>query len=219
MPPLGGQVRDSLLSQIRSAHASTVRATIRREGEWPNLDYGHHLGYGARRLTAIALKLEVERFKVIAGNMEKNPEYAEAKDLIQQAQRVLESAFEDLLRRVQHRGRTAFKDALKHDRSLWVQCEGEWGRGSGYRDRVADTKELWFNATAQQEVERELFELIDREWGVLLTRSLARSALIDLNTTCATTGAGQSRVAYADANTDPFRLPHITGQYVTLLIW
>ena len=55
-------------------------------------------------------------------------------------------------------------------RSLWVRYEGEWGRGSGYRDRVADTKELWFNATAQQEVERELFELIDREWGVLLTR-------------------------------------------------
>ena len=170
VPPLGGQVRDSLLSQIRSAHASTVRATIRREGEWPHLDYGHHLGYGARRLAAIALKLEVERFKGIAGVMEENLEYAEAKDLIQQAQRVLESAFEDLLRRVQLRGRTAFKDALKHDRSLWVRCGGEWGRGSGYRDRVADTKERWFNATAQQEIERELFELIDRKWGVLLTR-------------------------------------------------
>ena len=85
--PLGGQVRDSLLSQIRSAHASTVRATIRREGEWPNLDYGHHLGYGAQRLAVIALKPAVERFKDLAGTMEEDLEYAEAKDLIQQAQR------------------------------------------------------------------------------------------------------------------------------------
>ena len=50
--------------------------------------------------------------------MEGNPEYAEAKDLIQQAQRVLESAFEDLLRMVQLMGLIAFKDALKHNRSL-----------------------------------------------------------------------------------------------------
>ena len=170
VPPLGGQVRDSLLSQIRSAYASTVRATIRREGEWPNLDYGHHLGYGARRLAAIALEPAVERFKGVSGVMEGNPEYAEAKDLIQQAQRVLESAFEDLLRMVQLMGRTAFKDALKHDRSLWVQCAGEWSRGSGYRDRVTDRNEQWFNATARKEIERELFELIDREWRVLLRR-------------------------------------------------
>ena len=170
VPPLSGQVRDSLLSQIRSAYASTVRATIRREGEWPNLDYGHHLGYGARRLAVVALEPAVEKFKGVAGVMEENPEYAEAKDLIQQAQRVLESAFEELLRMVQLRGRTAFKEPLKHDPSLWVQCESEWGRGSGYRDRVADWNEEWFNAPEQQEVERELFELFDREWGALLSR-------------------------------------------------
>lgn len=52
--------------------------------------------------------------------MEANPEYAEARDLIQQARRVLESAFEDLLRKTQIMGQTAFKDALKLDPSLWV---------------------------------------------------------------------------------------------------
>ncbi len=62
--------------------------------------------------------------------MEANPEYAEAKDLIQQARRVLESAFEDLLRKAQIMGQTAFKDALKLDPSLWLNCENEWGQGS-----------------------------------------------------------------------------------------
>ena len=182
VPPLGGHVQDSLLSQIRSAYASTVRATIRREGAWPNLDYGHHLGYGARKLAALALEPGVDGFKGVAGVMEENPEYAEAKDLLQQTQRVLESAFEDLLRMVQLRGRTAFKDALKLDRSLWVQCEDEWGRGAGYRDRVADWNEQWFNDPAPQQIEHDLFDLIDREWEGLLRRL---SSLLQVDETSA----------------------------------
>ena len=70
--------------------------------------------------------------------MEANPDYAEARDLVQQARRVLEVAFEELLRKVQLMGRTAFKDALKLDPSLWTQCEGEWGLGDVPPSSVAD---------------------------------------------------------------------------------
>ena len=85
--------------------------------------------------------------------MEANPEYAEANDLIQQARRVLELAFEELLRKVQLMGRMAFKDAFKLDPSLW-QCEREWGTGSGYRDRVAGWNQQWLSAQPRQDVER-----------------------------------------------------------------
>lgn len=170
VPPLGGHVQDSLMSRIRAVYASTVRATIRREGEWADLSYSHHLGYGARRLAACALEPFVERFRAATELMDANPDYLEAKDLIQQARRVLDSAFDDLLRKAQIMGQTAFTDALKLDPSLWLNCEGEWGQGPGYRDRVAGWNRQWFGAEARQQLEQELFGVISREWEVALKR-------------------------------------------------
>jgi hypothetical protein len=179
VPPLSGHVQDSLMSQIHAVYASTVRATIRREGEWPNLSYSHHLGYGARSLAARALEPLVEKFRTATELMDANPDYAEAKDLIQQARRVLESAFEDLLRKAQITGVTAFADALKLDPSLWQNCDAEWGRGPGYRDRVAGWNRQWFGAEPRQQLEQELFGMLSREWDVALKRL---SSLLETDT-------------------------------------
>ena len=100
--------------------------------------------------------------------MEANPEYAEAKDLIQQARRVLGTAFEDLLRKAQIMGQIAFQEALKLDPSLWLNCENESGRR--YRDRVEGWNQQWFGAEPRQRLEQELFDVISREWAVVLKR-------------------------------------------------
>src|SRR5206468_2971243 len=92
--------------------------------------------YGARRLAVLALEPLVGKFKAVTELMEGDPECAEAKDLIQQARHVLDSAFDDLLRKAQIMGQTAFKEALELDPLLWLKCENEWGKGHGYRDRV-----------------------------------------------------------------------------------
>ena len=59
------------------------------------------------------------------------------------------------------------------DPSLWAQCEGEWGQGPGYRDRVARWNQQWFSADPRQRLERELFDVISREWDALLKRLCA----------------------------------------------
>lgn len=163
-------VQDSLMGQLVKAHAATIRATIRREGEWMNLNYSHHLGYGARRVAVLSLGKTVEGFSGLCKTMTGNPEYADATDLINQAERVLLASYEELLRKVQLMGQTAFRDELKLDSAFWVQCEREWGQGSGYRDRVTGHHTEWFNAEQRQQLEDELQQLIQREWTVVIDR-------------------------------------------------
>jgi hypothetical protein len=168
--PLNAHVQESLMGQLVRAHVATIRATVRREGEWSNLSYSHHLGFGARRLAVLSLGKTVEGFSELCKTMAGNPDYEEAQDLINQAERILLAAYEELLRKVQIMGQTSFRDALKLDSALWLKCDAEWGRGPGYRDRVTGHNEEWFMAEPRQELEKELLALIEREWGAALDK-------------------------------------------------
>lgn len=165
VPTVQGHVQESLMAQIQVAYASTVRAAVRREGEWPQLSYSHHIGYGARRLAVMALEKPVEQFTGHCKLMAATPRYAEAVDLLTQAERVLTVSYEELLRKVQLMGQTVFKDALKADPLLWQACMDEWGQGPGYKSRVASHNRGWFEDDARKRLEEELKALIAREWA------------------------------------------------------
>lgn len=164
VPPIHSHVQESLLAQIQVAYAATVRASVRREGEWAQLSYSHHIGYGARRLAVMALSKAVDEFAGHCKILAATPRYAEAADLIAQAERVLKGGYEDLLRKVQLMGQAVFKDALKADSNFWQTCMDEWGQGPGYKTRVAGHNREWFNSEARRKLEEELKVLIEREW-------------------------------------------------------
>jgi len=111
----------------------------------------------------------------------------EAKDLTQQARGVLDTAFEELLRKIQIMGQTIFKDALKLDPLFWWDCQKEWGQGPGYKGRVSTRNETWFTADDRRKLEKELWDVIAREWSTVLSRL---SSLLEMD---APTGAPGSR--------------------------
>lgn len=165
VPLVQAHVQESLLAQIQVAYAATVRAAIRREGEWTQLSYSHHIGYGARRLAVLALGKAVDEFAGHCRVLQATPRYSEATDLIAQAERVLKDSYEELLRKVQLMGQTVFKDALKADSSFWQACMAEWGQGPGYKTRVTGRNREWFDNEARRRLEEELKALIGREWA------------------------------------------------------
>lgn len=165
---VGGHIHEDLLDAIGRAHWSTVRAAVRREGEWPNLSYSHHLGYGARRLAVIACSERVAGFAQTCQTMAATSDFTEARELIGQAERTLQAAYDELLRKVQLMGQTLYGDELRKDIAFWVDCANESGRG--YKSRIVARNEGWFGADARGTLEAELWGLVEREWHAALSR-------------------------------------------------
>ncbi|WP_330440573.1 helix-turn-helix domain-containing protein [Micromonospora sp. NBC_00821] len=166
--PLRGHIHDALLDELSRAHSSTVNATIRRNGEWRSLSYSHQLGHGARRLAVLALQDSVTEFAGLCDTL--SGSMPEARELLFQAHRLMASAYEDLLRKMQLNGLGLYRDQLRIAAQFWIDNANEWGRGSGYVNRVLRRNRTWFEEASRQELEQQLGAFLDREWRVLLER-------------------------------------------------
>ena len=168
--PFSKHMKESLLSAISKVHPSSLRASVRRQGEWYNLDYSHQLGYGARAVATSVVGDKLEEFKVLATNLLQDPNLEEAFGLVQQARRIFESGTEDLFQKAQQLGGIIHR-YMMFDAQLWNSCNEEWGKGPGYRDRVSKHHRDWFaddsdHIKAQVLVKR----LVEKEWQKILDR-------------------------------------------------
>lgn len=175
-PPLKQQIQASLINELAKAHASTIHAAVRRGGDWPNLNYGHQLGHGARVLAASSLGRKLKDFQAIAGNLRTNPDYAMAVALIAQAESVMLASFDVVLNKMKLLGETLFEDEMKRDAMFWRECENEWGKGPGYRERVGQRSRQWFDEERKNDLNVAIQNLLTSEWA----ESVARvSALLE----------------------------------------
>ena len=154
---------------MREVYASSVRASVRRQGNWDRLDYTHHMGSGARAMVAGLVIRQRNSFKEVAENALNDPDLEKATDLVNQAVRIFNNSVNALLQASQNFGRTTHTYDLEPDGKLWLDCESEWGKGPGYRDRVVKRHEDWFDIK-RDGLERRIRELVDREWENLLGR-------------------------------------------------
>lgn len=162
-------VHDSLVSATNSAHPRTIHAAVVRAGDWPRLDYAHQLSHGARVIATQLVQPQLAGFKDVAQNLLNDAQYADAHDLVRQAVRALEGGFDALLRKVQLVGQSVHADELKGDAEFWRNCENEWGRGSGYRDRVNGRNRQWFEAAHSGAADQRVLGVVNDTWREAVT--------------------------------------------------
>lgn len=169
-------VQDSLLSAVGSAHPRTVYAAVVRDGEWQNLNYAHQLSHGARKIAAQVVQPKLNGFREIATNVLDDDQYADAHDLVQQTLRILEGGFDGMVRKAQLVGQSIHADEMRLDSAFWQELGQEWGRGSGYRDRINDHNRRWFVDGNHGGADTRVLDLIREEWSaaVLSVRELLR---------------------------------------------
>jgi len=171
------EVHEALLETIKSAHPRTILASVRRRGLWPNLEYSHELGFGARKVAANIVEGSLRDFKVIAKNLLNDPELNDAHDFVRQVALSLETATEDMLRRIQETGRSAFVSELSSS-DLWRQCRDE--SGIGYRNRVVDLNSKWFADENVVLIRTFIVEQIEKGWK-RITDDLEQMLTTELN--------------------------------------
>ena len=168
--PFATRPEESLLEAIRTIrYANSLRASIRRRGEWYNLDYAHQLGYGTRAMAFRAVNPKLVAFRAIADNLFKTPGLEQASDLVGQSLRIILSGADSLYADCQLLGRTIYAEHLEGDYELWNDCDSEWGQGPGYRERLYRRHVEWFEDN-RLEIDSRVTPIIETKWQEVLDR-------------------------------------------------
>lgn len=156
------QIERNLMTALESTHPSTIHASMRRRGGWYNLDYSHHLAFGARLVVSSVLRQKIESFGEHCETFLKVPGNDPARSLLDQAQRAMAKAYSTVQQRAQLLGETWFHEELERDDPLWSRCVRRWGMGEGYVSAVAKVNDGWFSE--HQAANERLRVMVEREW-------------------------------------------------------
>ncbi len=165
---LTGPWEGNLIIGISQAHASSVRASVRRQGDWYNLDYSYRLGRAARLAAARSIAPRLDSFRARIEFILEDEELQPTFDLIEQARRMLEDGAEKLYLRSELLGKRIYIQYLKPDSEFWKECGAQWGQGYGYRDRVSELHKKWFSD--REQFQTMILELVNEEWGRILEK-------------------------------------------------
>ncbi|MCI0696188.1 helix-turn-helix transcriptional regulator [candidate division KSB1 bacterium] len=160
------QAQQELIKVIRLTHWRSVWASVRRKGEWYNLDYYHEIGFGARTIAAKYILKKTNEFEVIIQNLLDDEDLSPAHDMLEQVKQMLHSKSDEILKMMEIVGKTTFEDDLKADKEFWNNLESK--SGTGYRDSVAITSDHWFKMTERAERHGFVKEKIVEGWKEIL---------------------------------------------------
>jgi transcriptional regulator with XRE-family HTH domain len=165
---------ERLISAIPRLHPRTVWASVVRQGSWINLDVYHYLGTGLAADAQERCRVHVLEFEAALGRMLADDDFAPVHRYLKEALKSVGHWRDEFLQAALRLGRDAFRPALKGAIPLWNACAAEYGRGYGFRDRVAAHLRAWFEDPAQNGIIELLESGLAEQWSACFAMNVEK---------------------------------------------
>lgn len=160
------------LSTVRGVrYASTLWAATRRNGEYTGLNILHLVGVGAARDAKLRSDAWFNGFDAFIKSLKADADLQIAGRSIDQMAALATTGRASFLDSTQTAAVEVYREPLTQA-PVWSACAGEWGRGPGFKHRVADHLEKWFNA--QNKLKTTLEDVVEILWERSVIASLSR---------------------------------------------
>ena len=174
---LSGRTRapfEKLISAIPRLHPRTVWASVVRQGSWINLDVYHYLGTGLAADAQERCRVHVLEFEAALGRMLADDDFAPVHGFLKEALKSVGHWRDEFLQAAMRLGKDAFRPALKGAIPLWNDCAAEYGRGYGFRDRVAAHIRTWFEDPMQSGVLELVESGLAEQWAACFVGNVTK---------------------------------------------
>lgn len=180
LPSLVRPAHYRLVREIKASHPSSIAAAAVREGAWYNLDMHHILGAGVRadanlRTSDLIKKMEGR----LDGLKSKFAFTPEATALVETLAEDLEDWRQEFLTRALSVGRNTYKPFFEDDDGLWEELVNFYGQGPGYRDKIADRVQHWFERPELNVVRSTIEKRLERAWKELVLDQLVEQTSLE----------------------------------------
>jgi len=164
------QLYKSLVDDIsaKEVYASSIRASVNRQGDWPNFDFHYKLALAARKKVVFSFHNSVAEIRSVLENQERQEVLSPVHSFIREMLRTVNARVNRINDLASELARSIFEPPLKGDISFWKTQKGEWGQGSGYKSRVAASTEIWFRNNNPAPKELAIQQEVSNAWRSLV---------------------------------------------------
>ncbi len=154
-------------------YASTLWAATRRNGDYSGLNIMHQVGVGAARDAAARSARWFASLEDQLKALQQDKDLVIARRTIDQIGKSAAASRMAFLEAVQRAGMEVYHEPLINS-AVWAECASQWGMGPGFKMRVAQKLEAWFESKA--DLKDRLESMINSLWETTVLAPLMRLA-------------------------------------------
>jgi hypothetical protein len=160
------------LNTVRGVrYAATLWASARRNGDYPGLNVVHLIGVGAARDARQRSGTWFKALDAFLKSLQADEGLSLATRTIDQIAKGAAASKLAFLDAAQRGGVEVYREPVTQA-DIWPGCAGEWGRGPGFKMRVAARLERWF--ASRNDLKDRLEEIVNSLWEQTVILPLLR---------------------------------------------